>query len=264
MNPPCYQFGSFAAHAPAAGHALFTRHGGVSLPPFASLNLSHAVGDAAERVRGNRARCLAVLGRALPDLIVAGLVHGAAVGVSETCPGEPGVDGSRVIPRVDSLISATPGAVLMITAADCLQILLLDPRVPAIGLVHAGWRGLVAQAIAATVEAMTRQYGTRPDHLLAGVGPGLGLCCAEFTDPQSELPHGFAPFIHGRHVDLRAVAGDQLAQAGLRPGNVEHMNLCTRCRRHEFFSHRGDQGRTGRFGAFLVLQPTAALHGEYL
>jgi hypothetical protein len=163
-------------------------------------------------------------------------------------------DGSQVVAEVDALISATPGRPLLITAADCLQVILLDPVTPAIGIVHAGWRSLAAGIIGAAVSAMQASYGGDPQAMLAGIGPGLGPCCAEFTDPCRELPGTFSPFIHGRYVDLWAAARCQLEGAGLDDSRVEVSGICTRCRNDEFFSHRGDRGRTGRFAAIVSLR----------
>jgi hypothetical protein len=187
-------------------------------------------------------------------ITTAGLVHGAAVGCLERSISRPLPDGSRIVDGIDALITAAPARGLLITAADCLQIMFLDPDTPAVGLAHAGWRGLVAGAIGATVSAMATAYGTDSARLLAGIGPGLGPCCAEFTDPRLELPPDFAPYIRGRYVDLWRVARDQLQSAGVVPRHIEQHAICTRCNRDRFFSHRGDRGRSGRFAAIISLR----------
>jgi polyphenol oxidase len=255
-RPPHLQFELFKTHHDIQTHAVFTRHGGVSAPPFDSLNVSYSVGDGPEAIAENRARCASMVGLHIKAITTAGLVHGAAVGRLETSTSQTLPDGSRIVDSVDALISSTPGKGLLITAADCLQIMLLDPRTPAVGLAHAGWRGLATGTIGSTIAAMTTAYGTDPQALLAGIGPGLGPCCAEFTDPRRELPPCFAHFIHGRHVDLWGVAIDQLRSAGVPEAGIEQHALCTRCHRDRFFSHRGDRGRSGRFAAIIGLRAT--------
>jgi YfiH family protein len=193
------------------------------------------------------------LGLTTSRLVCAGLIHGTATAVVESGSGTPLPDGSRVIENVDVLITATPGIGLLVTAADCLQVLLYDPDTPALAMAHAGWRGLAGGVLTAAVGAMSERFGSRPARLLAGIGPGLGPCCAEFSDPGRELPAWFAPYIHDRHVDLWAAARDQLGAAGLTPARIAQHAICTVCERHRFFSHRGDKGRTGRFAAIAVL-----------
>lgn len=251
LTVPELRFAVLERHVP---HAVFTRHGGVSAPPLHSLNVSFSRGDDPALVAENRRRCAAALGLAPGDLTTAGLVHGAAVAEAGGAAEERLPDGSSLAPDMDALITATPGRGLLITAADCLQVLLHDPRSPAIGIAHAGWRGLVAGVLDATVARMGERYGSRPRDLLAGIGPGLGPCCARFSDPARELPASFAPYIRpDRHVDLWAAARDQLLAAGLLPGHIEEHAICTVCHRDRFFSHRGDGERTGRFAAIIAL-----------
>jgi YfiH family protein len=253
VNPPVLRLAIFEPHSRLMTHGIFTRRGGVSEGDFESLNVSFMVGDTADKVSENRRRCLAALDLEGPSPTVAGLVHGAAVASVESAATAPMPDGSRVVAAVDALISATPDRPLLITAADCLQVIILDPETPAIGIVHAGWRGLVVGSIRAAVAAMQVTYGSDPRAMLAGIGPGLGPCCAEFTDPRRELPATFAPFIRRRYVDLWAAARCQLQEAGLDAARIELSGICTRCHSDRFFSHRGDSGHTGRFAAIACL-----------
>jgi len=253
-HPLVLRFALLEAHSDRLAHGVFTRHGGVSTPPLDSLNVSYSVGDDLGALAENRARCAAALGLTSTSLVCAGLVHGAAVSRIEHAEPKPLPDGSLLVEDVDALITARPGVGLLITAADCLQVLFYDPDGRAIGIAHAGWRGLAAGVLTATAAAMGREFGSRPDRLLAGIGPGLGPCCAQFSDPEHELPSWFAPHIQGRHVDLWAAAREQLTAAGLAPAHIEHHALCTVCNRDRFFSHRGDHGRTGRFAAIVVLR----------
>jgi len=167
---------------------------------------------------------------------------------------EPRVlDRGYVAPDVDALVTDDPDVTLLVTAADCAQVFVVDPHRPAVGLAHAGWRGTAAGVLTATVEAMRRHFGSDPADLRATVGPCLGPCCAQFSDPHRELPAWCAPFIHGDHVDLWAMNRQQLLGAGLRPEHIAVAEVCTVCNRDLFFSHRGDHGRTGRFAAVISL-----------
>ncbi|MGH2389507.1 MAG: polyphenol oxidase family protein [Chloroflexota bacterium] len=250
---PMLTFAHLQAHAERVRHGIFTREGGVSVPPFASLNVSYSVKDAGAAVRENRARCASALGLPPTRIVCAGLVHGTTVARVEEGDGTALPDGSRVVQDVDVLVTATPEIGLLITAADCLQVLLYDPLTPAIGIAHAGWRGLAGGVLSAAVTAMGEHFGTSPNRLLAGIGPGLGPCCARFSDPIHELPPWFAPYIHDSHVDLWAAARDQLVGAGLASTGIAQHAVCTVCERDRFFSHRGDHGRTGRFAAIVAL-----------
>lgn len=222
--------------------------------PFRSLNVSYSVGDDPATVAENRERCVQELDLRLAHITTAGLVHGTAVAEVAALRDDVLVDGSHIIRGVDALITETLGRGLLITAADCLQVLLLDPRRPAIGLAHAGWRGLVGGVLDATVTAMMRAYGSNPAGLLVGIGPGLGPCCARFSDPTRELPAPFQHYVQGHYVDLWAAAYDQLLAAGVRAAHIEQHAICTVCHRDRFFSHRGDHGRTGRFAAIIALR----------
>ena len=260
MHPPLPQlrFTLLEPHGDLLAHAIFTRHGGVSAPPLDSLNVSYRVGDDPAAIAENRARCAATLGLLPGGITTAGLVHGARVADAARADSEPLPDGSRIVPDVDALTTDRPGQGLLITAADCLQVLLFDPQRPAVALAHAGWRGLVAGVLTSTVAAMLECYGSDPAQLLAGIGPGLGPCCARFSDPARELPPHFQRFVQGRHVDLWAVAREQLRATGIPEAQIEHLSICTRCHCDRFFSHRGDSGKTGRFAAIIALrQPYA-------
>lgn len=252
--PPYYVFDGLDPHDVAV-HGLFTRHGGVSTEPFASLNVSSSIGDDLGAVNTNRGRVLAALGRPRESLVLAGLVHGTAVArVDAATVGVPLDGGGRYIPDVDALVTDDPAVTLVITAADCAQVLVVDAHRRAVGLAHAGWRGTAAGVLAATVEALRAHYGSDPADLRAAIGPCLGPCCARFTDPRRELPPWCAPFIHGHHVDLWAMNAHQLIEAGLPAEAVSVARVCTVCRRDLFYSHRGDRGRTGRFAATIGLR----------
>jgi len=150
-----------------------TRAGGVSAGPYSTLNLSLAVGDDPAAVLENRRRVAAALGTDLADFVFARQVHGAGVRVvtaADRGTGAFAVD--ETVPAVDVLVTAEPGVVLTILAADCAPIVLYDPVARVIACVHAGWRGAVARAAAAALAAM-EELGSRPAGVIAGIGPAI-------------------------------------------------------------------------------------------
>jgi len=246
-----YQFESLAGRNGLA-HAVFTRRGGVSLPPFHSLNVGASVGDNPAAVDANRAIVLGALGLS-PDQVVTGFqvhsVNMARVG-SKHC--------GQVLPATDGLLTREPVA-LFSRFADCVPILLYDPIRRAAAILHAGWRGTAEQIATLGVARMRAEFGSRPEDIITGIGPSIGPCCYEvgedFVRAICSAWPGAEPFIraeNGRQsADLWAMNRQQLQDAGVR--QIEESHICTACHRDEFFSHRGDGGRTGRFGVILRL-----------
>ena len=242
-------------------HAVFTRQGGVSPAPFASLNLSVSVPDEKARVYANRHRAYGVFGRDTGSVVHAHLVHEAEVArVTKQ-------DYGTWIARTDGIMTNEPGCALTMNYADCTPVFLYDPLQGAIGLGHAGWMGTVRDLPGALVRGMTAEFGSDPATLLAVIGPAIGPCCYEvdepvisqvhgaFPDASSLLvdaPNGKAPANGGRpHFNLPEANRRNLQRAGVH--HIEMAGLCTACRTDLFFSHRAEKGRTGRFGTIIIL-----------
>jgi len=217
--------------------AAFTaRLGGVSTPPFDSLNLGMLTGDRLDRARDNRRLLTAALGRD-PDGILFGYqVHEAKVRFRTEAP-EPNPWLAKTPPPEAGDGQATDRARLtpLVQVADCLPVAIAGPR--GVAILHCGWRGLAAGIIAAGIGAVGAGS--------AAIGPGIGPCCYEVGE---EVLAAFEPLgdgiVSGRMLDLAAIARRQLAAAGVE--RVESSGLCTSCERGLFFSHRRDAGRTGR------------------
>lgn len=232
-------------------HAVLTRIGGVSRGPYATLNLGHTVGDDPRAVEENHRRALVPLGVNPARVVSPWQVHGAAVGVV----GREQMGTIR--PRTDALITATPGVPLMMRFGDCAPILLCDPVRRVAGIAHAGWRGVVAGVIEASVRTMTKQLACNANDIWAGVGPTIGPCCYEVgadvaqkmitaCPPEADVVHR----VDGRiFADLPAAVEAQLRAAGIE--RIQQAGLCTACHVDEFFSHRAESGRTGRFGIVM-------------
>lgn len=249
---PVYQF-AWLDDRPVR-HALFTRHGGISAPPFDSLNLSWVVGDADAAVAENVHRVYAAFQATASDAARANMVHGTRVVVVDEQSA-----GTRT-PATDGLITATPGLPLGMTFGDCQPILLYDPDQHVLALGHAGWRGALAGIAGSLVQAMSVAYSSRPADMLAMLGPAIGVCCYEVgedvVDATYTWPGGEAWLRPGRaghaYLDLTAANRDQLRRAGVH--HIADAGLCTACRIDEFFSYRAEKPATGRFGVIAMLE----------
>jgi polyphenol oxidase len=147
----------------------------------------------------------------------------------------------------DALISCEPGIGLAIRTADCLPILIADPKNRAVAAVHAGWRGVVCEVAAKTVEAMTQHFGSRPEDLVVAIGPGIGMCCFE-VGPEVAVQFGLS----GRtKVDLVETTRRQLRRNGVSAGQICSSGLCTCCDHELFQSYRRDREAAGRMTAMI-------------
>jgi YfiH family protein len=236
--------------------AVFTRHGGVSPRPWDSLNVGGSIGDDINHVRENRIRSFQALGRAPGSMHDAWQVHSADVVYA---------DAPRPLDtpyhKADILLTDNPAVTLYMRFADCTPILLYDPKRRAIGIVHSGWLGTVRGAARAAVEAMQARYGSDPADILAAIGPAIGPdhyvigedVTAQARGAFGEQAESLLPtFGESIHFDLWKANQRLLAGAGVK--QIEVAGLCTACHTEDWFSHRGEQGKTGRFGAMIGLR----------
>jgi YfiH family protein len=232
------------ANAPAGVRVVFsTRLGGVSEGAFESLNLGLLTEDEPENVVENRTRLCAELGTDPTAGTMAYQVHGATV--TEAEPLGLAAPGTRY-PESDGLVTDEPGRALMLVTADCLPIALAATDGTRLAVLHAGWRGLLAGIVESGVGAVEREVA-------AAIGPGIGPCCYEVGEEVA------APFrarfgdevVRGGSLDLPGAAERALREAGV--AEVERSPHCTACEPELFFSHRRDQGRTGRQGVLAVI-----------
>lgn len=249
-----------------AGTVVFTtRTGGISRPPYDSLNLGAHVGDVGERVRLNRVAAARALPRPLREPVVGEQVHSAHVApVGALHAGTRWEQSEGALAETDGLVTATPFLPLTILVADCLPIALVDGRRGAAAAIHAGWRGLAAGIIPAAVGLLASAWESRPGDLTAWIGPGIGACCYAVGP---EVADRFPAHTHREEgtlrVDLRAAATAALAAVDVPPDRVEGLPLCTCCERELFFSHRRAAAEgstaTGRQALFVWLDP---MHGR--
>lgn len=265
-------------------HGFSTRPGGVtSCYGGKTLNLGFTKDDPREQVEENRKRLLASLGAATKrkpwPLVALRQVHSDLVHVVRSpTPG---------LLTGDGLITNLPGVAVAILTADCLPVLLVDPKNKAVGAFHAGWRGTLARIVEKGVGLMRREFGTRPEDIRAAIGPGIQQCCYQVgeelrTKFESQFAYGSELFReveesdpvrekypllfmnqrapgHGDpctqlHLDLREANRRQLLAAGVPEKHITALKNCTACNTGKFFSHRTEKGRTGRMMAVVGIK----------
>jgi hypothetical protein len=152
------------------------------------------------------------------------------------------------------MVTSLPKRTLVIQVADCQAVMMYDPNRQVVANVHVGWRGSIQNILARTLRVLEQRFGCQAGHLVVGIGPSLGPCCAEFVNYQTEIPRRFWAYKDdSHHFDFWAISFDQLVEAGVRPENIANSRMCTKCNPDIFFSYRG-QGRTGRFAALIGLK----------
>jgi len=262
-----------------------TRVGGVSRCYSAEdapgeMNLGFTAEDAREAVVGNR-RLLAaaVTGDAATRLVALRQFHSNLI-VRTTA-----ADAERERPRkADGQVTDEPGILLAVQTADCIPVIVADRKRRAVGVFHAGWRGTVKRIAEIGVGRMRLEFGSRPEDLIAAIGPGIGACCyavgeevlSEFESQFSyarelfgevydadevrrkypmlfltQRAPGHSPIGPSLHVDLIEANRRQLMDAGIGPERIAVVGGCTECHPQLFYSHRGSRGRAGRMMAVV-------------
>jgi hypothetical protein len=237
-------------------HAFFTRRGGVSPPPWESLNFAVSTGDSPGNVDENLARAASVLGVEPARVYFLSQVHGTAAVVLQ------GHESRGDVVRVegDITISRAPTVACGVRSADCGTVLLGDRRSGAVCAIHAGWRGTVRGVIGAGVGMLAEHAGGQLD-LVAAVGPHIEACCFEVDDDvAAELAAcsslgGDAVLRQAAarpHVDLRRIMEAQLVASGVARERIDHVRACTVCESDDFFSFRREGAVSGRLLSAIV------------
>lgn len=251
---------------------ISSRHGGVSEVPYAGLNCGLHVGDAPDNVVRNRALLAEAAGNPFDSCTYAEQVHGKEVQVvTASLRGAGRLTREDALPSKDGFVTNVPGIVLHALFADCVPLYFYDPVKKAAGLAHAGWKGTVLQIGQTMVETMSAAYGTKPRDIIAAIGPSIGACCYEVDETVTAPVHklldrlGVSETITGQSIinyksDGKAMLSLQqlnrqiMIKAGILPSHIEISNLCTSCRTDLFFSHRQEEGQTGRMAAWIGLR----------
>jgi polyphenol oxidase len=248
-----YTFASFSRQGIVSG--IFTRQGGVSPTPWASLNMGGMVGDDPQRVQENRRRAFETLNRPFESNYDVWQVHSAEVVCTDAPrpPDEPHL-------KADVILTDKPEVTLFMRFADCVPVLLYDPHRRVVGLAHAGWLGTVRLTLKAAIEAMRSCYGCHPGDILAGIGPSIGMHHYEVgPDVGDQVRSTFGKdssfLLHEENgrVKFDLWEANRLILQGCGVHQIEVAGICTACHLEDWFSHRGEKGKAGRFGALIGL-----------
>lgn len=239
-------------------HGIFTRHGGASRGAFDSLNTGGTVGDDVTAVRQNHERMYDALSVDGNRACTTWQVHGADVVIAHGP-----VEGRRWLAKADALITDVPDTPLVMRYADCVPLLFYDPVQAAIGLAHAGWRGTVRGMGAMTVQAMQQAYNSHPADIQAVIGPSISGDAFQVGEEVVQAVEDYFgtldglmqrdPADHTAYVDLWQANRLDLERAGLPAENIEISGICTYHCTNDFYSHRAENGYTGRFGVVMSL-----------
>ena len=237
-------------------HAVLTRHGGSSTGSFASLNTGGTVGDDPQAVLANHEKIYQTFGYDYFSRFDVWQVHGTKILCADG-PRSP----ETPHPKADGILTDREDVTLFMRFADCVPILLMDPVRRVIGIIHAGWQGTAKQIARIAVEKMQECYGSRPSDLLAGIGPSI---CRQCYEVGPEVIRAFQRSFGDRAevyfsqsenasplLDLWAANRDTLRMAGV--DQIEVSGICTACHLDDWYSHRAEHGKTGRFGVLLTL-----------
>jgi YfiH family protein len=270
-------------------HGFSTRRGGLSRAYCAEdapgeLNLGFTAADNSETVAQNR-RLLAeaITGSPATPLVPVRQIHSSIVrlvGRSDAACAQPC--------KGDGLMTNAPGLLLAVQTADCIPVLVADRKRRIVAAFHAGWRGTVKRIVESGIGRMRLEYGSRPEDLIAAIGPGIGACCYAvgeevFSSFVSQFPYfadlffevydsdpvrtrypmlfltqrapGHSPIGPSLHLDLIEANRRQLLAAGLAPRSIKVVGGCTSCQRELFYSHRASKGHAGRMMAVIGIRP---------
>lgn len=246
-------------------HLFTTRLGGVSQGIYATMNLSYTRGDRKEAVDENFRRIAGVLGCQVEDMVCSDQTHTTNLRVVGRKDGGKGITRPKDYHDVDGLLTDEPGVVLATFYADCVPLYFVDTRHRAVALAHSGWRGTVARMGYCVVEKMKGVYGTKPEDIVAAVGPSICQSCYEVSEDVAEafrrefrkagqeqeilLDKGNGKY----QLDLWRANEMVLTEAGILASKIQVTDLCTCHNSAYLFSHRASQGKRGNLGAFLGL-----------
>lgn len=264
QNGVCYLAFPALEETGIVSHSFSTRIGGVSEGRFASMNFSFSRGDDPEHVRENYRRMAQVLGVEMDQMVVSYQTHTTNVRVVTEEDAGKGVLRERDYQDVDGLITNVPGMTLVTFYADCVPLYILDPVHRAIGLSHSGWRGTVNRMGKVTLEAMKREYGTKPSEVIVCIGPSICQDCFEVGGEVVEaFDHEFGEASRALsyekpnskyQLDLWRANRLVFEQAGVPSNQIHTTDICTHCNPELLFSHRTAGNERGNLAAFLSLK----------
>ncbi len=248
---------------PEVFHFSTIRTGGLSNASYESLNLGFNSGDVPERVLANRKLLCTAIELSSNRIIFPKQTHTAAIKViTEEFLSADEETRNQYLKDTDSIITNQLDICIAVKTADCVPVLLFDPRQRVVAAIHAGWRGTAQNIVMKTIDKMVADFGSTPSDLIAGIGPSISPHVYEVSSDvynlfDRELYEETAPpKIDKRMLNLWKANHNQLTRAGVEVQNIETANLCTFSDRDRFFSARRDGAKTGRMATgILLIQP---------
>ncbi|WP_138493209.1 peptidoglycan editing factor PgeF [Paenibacillus pinistramenti] len=269
-QPQIFELARWTEREPLLAAGFTGRNGGVSAAPYGSLNLALHVGDDPSAVLENRLRLARTLGFEPEALTCGEQTHGSRVAVvTAEDRGRGRLDRESAFQETDALVTNVPGILLTSFYADCVPLYFYDPEHKVVGLAHAGWKGTIAEIAARVAETMADTYGTRPEQLLAAIGPSIGGDVYEVDEKvmgqvrplveQWVSGEQALPFKNSANegrwlLNLKELNRMIMIKAGIMPSRIECTNWCTSTNGDLFFSHRKENGKTGRMASFIGLK----------
>lgn len=258
---PVYQFNHFKDYHPHLCHFITTRKGGCSKRPYHSLNLGWKTADLPSDVRRNREIIVHRINTSRSFILFPEQVHGNTVRIVSTYPSYK--EKTEDFEATDGIVTNLSDLAIGVLMADCVPVLMFDPKNQVIAAIHVGWRGAVNQIIPEAVTAMKHVYGTDPVHVLAGIGPSIGPDAFEIgNDVKQKWEHHLPDLHHVFHLkngklylNLWKAVYEQCIKEGLIKEHIECGHICTYYNEHLFFSHRRTGGVTGRMAAVMMIRP---------
>lgn len=248
-----HQFESFDPSC--VGHAIIARKGGISPEPWDSLNQGGTVGDERTNVVENRKRAFKALNRPVESIFDVWQVHGTEV----ICANSPRpLDADHI--KADAILTNNPDVTLFMRFADCVPILIYDPVKNVVGIIHAGWQGTVKKIAAHSIDVIQEIFQSNPKDIVAGIGPSIGPCHYQVGNEVvkavesafGDQAYGLIEFRNNKpYFDLWKANIILLQVSGVNL--IQTAGICTACNTDEWFSHRAEQGNTGRFAAAIYL-----------
>ena len=246
-------------------HGFSTRLGGVSTGIYASMNLGQSRGDDPEKVQRNYRIIADTIGVSTEWMVCSDQTHTTNVKVVTKKDAGKGLLQPKDYQDIDGLITNVPSLCLVTYYADCVPLLFLDPVQKVIASSHSGWRGTVGHMGEITIQKMQSEFGCRPEHILAAIGPSICQDCYEVSEDviqqfQQAFPENIWADLYYRkengkyQLNLWKANEWILLNSGILPEHLAVTNLCTCCNSDLLFSHRASHGKRGTLAAFLALK----------
>lgn len=248
---------------PELVHGFTTRFGGVSKKEYATLNLNYNKNDDPANVRNNFEILGKKLGVESDNMVLSHQVHGKDILYVTKSHAGMGVIRERSYSNIDALVTDEPDLLLITHYADCVPLYFYDPVKQVIALAHSGWKGTLLNIGVETLKKLESLFGCNPSDIHVAFGPHIQPCCFEVDYDVAEIFHKtftcaksftFMKENNKWHIDLKRIIMYNLLKNGISEINVYGCQICTKCNKDIFFSHRGSNGITGTGAAFLMIR----------